>query len=411
MSPGSSLCVVCKGTKKLCGLEECPILLRTKSMFRIFYSVTRKPEVFGMTPPSSVVGEKGYPNVPVLYNIAPGGSEEKASLYEDPKAWQGRLGLKEIVEMRTSLLGGILKVPATDPWKLYEGEVSLALVSTKPVDSEVLLKRPPTLELTFDDIVRPSGLVSPLEKIRISSSPKIDRDIEKFIWEDLLARDAVVELYSRGKDVYLIERALSLGLLGLRKNRKLVPTRWAITAVDDAISNYLRKEVMRYEDISTIEIYRGEYLYNRFFVMLVPGTYEGYWVEVWYPRSIWASNSVEPEIGVAREKVSGEIVPPDGGFSAARLAVLEHLRRIKRRAKYIIVREVLPEYAVPVGNWHIRETVRTALLSKPFVARDYREASDFMESNLSSKAAIEAYRKVMREALSQRSLHEFFDIR
>nr|WP_256205084.1 hypothetical protein [Aeropyrum camini] len=51
----------------------------------------------------------------------------------------------------------------------------------------------------------------------------------------------------------------------------------------------------------------------------------------------------------------------DGGFSAAKLPVLEHLYSRGRRADVIIVREVLPQYYAPVGNWHIRETVKHAL--------------------------------------------------
>lgn len=411
MSPKSSLCVACKGVKMLCGLEECPILNRTRSIFNTFLNVTKKNEVIGPTPPSSIVGEKGYPVVSVIYNIAPKSEEKDPSFYDDPKAWHNKVDLKEIVKLRSSLLGGLMRVPATDPWRLYEGEVSLALLSLKPVDSEALLKRPPVLQLSFDSLTRPLGLISPLKKLRITDSPKIDRDLEKLIWDDVLAKQAIIELYSKGKDVYLIEKALSLGLIGIRKNRKLVPTRWAITAVDDTISEYLRKEILKFDAISEIRIYTGEYLHNKFLIVLLPGTYEGYWLEVWYPKSIWVQSSLEPAIAVAREKPNGEIIPQDGGFSAARLAVLEYLYKNRRKAKYIILREVMPEYLVPVGNWHIRETVRVALSSKPFIARDYKEAYSFIEENLQSKIAYRAFQNLMKEAISQKSLDEYISIK
>jgi len=407
MPPKASLCVLCKGTKKLCGLEECPLLARARGMLRTYVSVVRSKDVSGMTPPSSIVGERGYPNVAVLYNIAPSGSGDNPSFYDDPKSWHGKLDLKGIVEMRSNLLSGVLRVPASDPWRLYEGEISLALVSLKPVDSEVQLKKPPVLQLSFDSVVRPVGLLSPLERVRVSSSPKVDRDLERMIWDDVRAGEALVELYMKGKDVYLLERALSLGLLGAKRRRKLVPTRWAITAVDDSLSDYLRSKILGYETVGEILLYRGEYLHNRFLIALIPGSYEGYWIEVWYPRSIWALNSSEPEIGVVRENQWGEVSHMDGGYSAARLAVLEHLHRIRRKAKFIILREVLPEYIVPVGNWHIRETVRAALSSDPVKVRDLKELLSIVESSMLSREAADEFKRALREMLSQRSLDEY----
>ena len=55
----------------------------------------------------------------------------------------------------------------------------------------------------------------------------------------------------------------------------------------------------------------------------------------------------------------------DGGYMATRLAIVEHLYRRKRQAKAIIVREITRDYYAPVGNWHIRETSRQALVETP----------------------------------------------
>ena len=56
---------------------------------------------------------------------------------------------------------------------------------------------------------------------------------------DASAAVALVELYSSGISLDHISRLLSLGLLG--KKRKLVPTRWSITASDDMIGKELKK--------------------------------------------------------------------------------------------------------------------------------------------------------------------------
>jgi len=58
----------------------------------------------------------------------------------------------------------------------------------------------------------------------------------------LRAADAIMELYRRGVETSSVQRVLSVGMLGLKKNRKLVPTRWSISATDDVISGRLVKE-------------------------------------------------------------------------------------------------------------------------------------------------------------------------
>ena len=76
-----------------------------------------------------------------------------------------------------------------------------------------------------------------------ASSLSADQRIESAFYDgDLKASDAVVELYKKGVDSGSIHKVLSVGMLGLKKNRKLVPTRWSITAADDMISSRLVKE-------------------------------------------------------------------------------------------------------------------------------------------------------------------------
>jgi len=50
-----------------------------------------------------------------------------------------------------------------------------------------------------------------------------------------------------------------------------------------------------------------------------------------------------------------------GAYFAARLAVAEHLARRRRKAAAIVLREIHPEYVMPLGVWQIREGVREAL--------------------------------------------------
>ncbi|MFP3268088.1 MAG: hypothetical protein RXO29_00610 [Desulfurococcales archaeon] len=391
----------------MCGLRECPLLARSRGVFKAYSSVVEKLDIAAPSPPSAIVGEREYPLVPLIYNIVPESGIENASLYDNPKLWHGRLGLKEIVELRSSLLGGILKVSVSDPWKLYEKEISLAAVSLSPIETEARFRRPPTLKLSFDSVLRPNGLLSPVEKIKVNSSPKLDNNLERMIWDDVLAKDALVELFLKGTDVYLLERALSLGLLGKRNNKKLVPTRWAITAVDDTISEFIKRKIQEFKVINEINVFSGEYLYNRFVIILIPGTYEGAWIEIWHPKSIWAMNSSEAEVMISVDTIREGPLPPDGGFSAARLGVLEYLFNKRKTAKFIIIREVSPEYIVPVGNWHIRETVRNALKSTPTTVADYNELANVVEQKINSKVGVNLFKEMLKKMISQKSILDY----
>ncbi len=92
------------------------------------------------------------------------------------------------------------------------------------------------------------------------------------IFDDLSADRAVLELSGgAGVDVYTIIRAFSMGLLGgERRRRRLVPTRWAITAVDTIIGNDLLRRVRSMPWVTAHELYFTEYLWNRFAVLISP---------------------------------------------------------------------------------------------------------------------------------------------
>jgi hypothetical protein len=271
------------------------------------------------------------------------------------------------------MLAAGVRVKAGDPWFLYETELSLAAVSTRPVDSEALLKRQPVPRLVFNGVTKPVGPTAPARRIRVSGSPSIPGALEKAISDDLKAAEAVRSLYDRGVDVYTIQRALSLGLIGSGKRRRIVPTRWAITAVDDMASKHLRGKIRGFREASDTRVYYGEYLGNRFLVITMPGPGRIEWFETWHPAGIWTGEAARPVHWKVYESPLGYQSSSDGGFSAARLAVLESLARRGERADVVIVREILPSYYAPVGNWHIRETVRRALNSRPLAVNPTRK--------------------------------------
>ncbi len=353
------LCIKCKGARRLCGLSYCPLVSGFISRVEAIQSINGL-DVEGSTPPSLIVGEKGYPRIKIYYGIPPGIRGDRARIYDDPRSWFKRFSLEDIVRYRSKLLHIVLPVKVNDPYKLYENEVGLAVLSVKPVDTEAQLLKKPIPRLSFDSLTPPRGPSAPAKKILVTSNPVVSRSLEKIIWDDLRAEEAIIELYRSNIDFYTIVRALSIGFLGRIKQRRIVPTRWSITAVDSTISKKLLKHIRMFKSIDKIRVFYSEYLYNKYLVVLAPGGYRGMWIEVWQPHSLWNPHST-PSVLIVRDSYRGEPDIMDGGYLAARTSVLEYLYRIKRQARVLILREVMPQYMFPVGNWQIRLSIAHAL--------------------------------------------------
>ena len=355
------LCLVCKGYRNLCGLPRCPILERRLALSRVGRYING--HVDGSSPPSVVVGEVGYPVVKVMFNIPPNIHGINAAYYDDPSGWWGRLSLYDIIKLRSSMVAASMRIKVNETQALYDNELAPASVSEKPVDMEARLKGKLT-GLSINELLVPTPPAATALRINVSSDPKVPRVIDRLINDDAKASDAVWEAYKGGLSVYTLIRALSMGMLGERRRRRLVPTRWSITAVDSIIGGRLRGRVLSLPELSEELLFYGEYLGNRFIIMLRPGAYRARWIEVWYPSSALVTGK-DAVIHVVDEDYGGRFSEMDGGFYAARLPILEYLNKTGRTAEVVIFREVLPSYFVTVGNWHIRETVRRALENGP----------------------------------------------
>jgi len=356
----ATVCARCKGYKRLCGADTCPYLSRYRTL-RVVNELTTL-SVDGSTPPSILVGEKGYPRVSLFVAVPPQVHGEEARRFEDPRGWWGRLGLEDIVELRKNMVSGFVRVHVSDVDRvLYRMELGFVAVSTSPVDTEIELSKHPYPVMRALSKPLPLTPSAPAKSIKPSSNPRVDPAIDRVLNDDLDAFTAITYLYDRGVDVYTIQRALSVGLLGRRNRRKLVPTRWAITAVDRAVSRHLLSRVWGCDTVNTSALFFVEYLGNRFWIYITPGKYAIHWIEIWHPAAAYTATASSPVIVYNRERVSGSVDYLDGGFEAAKIGVLEFLSSLKRQAQVYILREVLPSYTIPVGNWHIRESVRQAL--------------------------------------------------
>ncbi len=377
-----TLCLSCRGARLLCGKGRCPLLIRASNLRRTVQMI-RGEDLEGTSPPGVFVGRFGYPKVNLGPLIPP--ERGDTSLFDRPESWLG-LPVDRIVSFRVSLVRASFRADVRRPWetgKLYEGTLEAAM-SSKPVDAEARLSSPPRASLLLDAEVQPMGPLAPVEDLRAvpaSWDPRLER---AYYDTDLRASEAVQELYEGGVDVSKIQRAFSVGAFGISSLRRLVPTRWSITAVDDIISARLRERAKTYDWISEHRVYSFEALGNRWVILMSPGvwTYES--IEAWYPGTTWNPTEDVAFVGDWEGPLGRTRYASMGGcYYAARLAVAEALERERRQARVLIQREIHRDQLMPLGVWLVRESVRAALRRRPVKFDTVEEALEEASRHLS----------------------------
>ncbi|MEM2394785.1 MAG: Nre family DNA repair protein, partial [Candidatus Bathyarchaeia archaeon] len=374
----SGLCVTCKGARFLCGKTRCPIVVKANFYLRSV-PLMQTEDIFGASPPSVFVGRIGYPYVYAGPLVPPVIAD--TSIYDLPEFWFGK-SIDEIVGFRSMLIRGKHRVHVQkfeDAGRIIEQTRELAL-AMNPVDVELILKKKPRGFIVLDDEVQPFGPSAPIRDLRVGNT-HWDHQIEKAYYDtDLKATEAVLELYQKGVLVTKIQRAFSMGAFGLKRNRRLVPTRWSITAVDSILSKYLMEKVKTFPEISEYRVYESRYLDNIFEVLMIPGRWSYEAIEAWYPGTVWNPYGRSIVMYSDWEGYEGRTTYAEigGCYYAARLAVCELLVKEQRQATVIVLREAHPGYIMPVGVWQVRENVRNAMRQKPFTFKTLDEALKFI---------------------------------
>jgi len=406
---GKGLCVACKGGKFLCGKTRCPLLVRANFYLKTM-PLIKGLDVDGASPPSVFVGRIGYPYVYAGPMVPP--VHEDTSLYDLPELWFGK-SMDEIVGFRSILIRGKHRVHVRrfeEAGKIMDKTRELAL-SVNPVDVELALTKPPRRNLVLDDEVQPFGPSAPIRDLRVGTA-SWDHQIEKAYYDtDLKAADAVRGLYENGVLVTKIQRSFSVGAFGLKQNRRLVPTRWSITAVDSILSKDLMEKIKTFPEINEYRICESRYLDNIFEVLMLPQAWSYEAMEAWYPGTIWNPSGRSVVLYSDWEGYEGRTTYADigGCYYAARLAVCELLTKERRQATVIVLREAHPGYIMPVGVWQVRENVRNAMRQTPLKFNTLDEALD----RIASQFQIPLQRwiqnsRLLQDALFQKRLTQYF---
>jgi hypothetical protein len=381
-----SLCLICRGSKLLCGKTRCPAILKLYSFLKV-KKIVDCDKMTGSSPPGIFVGRIGYPHVYAGPLVPPVLGD--TSLFDAPEQWTGRT-IDEIVGFRTNLIRGKFRVNVKKPFdneQFLSKTLEIAL-SKEPVDTEVTFRSKPSGRFLFDDDVQPMGPSALLEKVEIGSS-QTDSRIEKAYNDgDLKAAEALLDLYADGVSVSKIQRAFSIGAFGLKKQRTIVPTRWSITAVDSTISRKLiEDEIKGKKSINEYRVYEFNYLGNRFVILLTPSNWKYEWIEAWYPGTLWNPRGSNIAMGSDWEGYRGRTTYASlgGCYYAVRLAAAEFLAKERRQAGVIAMREIHPSFITPLGVWINRESVREAFRRAGKKFDTFKESLDYISSRFAIK--------------------------
>jgi DNA repair protein NreA len=403
-----SMCLRCRSAQLLCGRPVCPILVRYQAFARTMPMVGSS-YLDGSSPPGVFVGRYGYPKISIGPLVSP--LHGDTLLYDTPEDWVGR-SVSEVVGFRTMLVRGThqAKVTEADRPDRFVESLQLLSLSAASVEAEAQFRRPPRGHLSLSEATPPYGPSAPIDRLRLDVR-KVDQSLDRLASDtDALAGTAVQELYGRGVRVSRIQRAFSAGTLGRRGHRRLVPTRWSITAVDDILGKQNLEEVRDLPVLSEYWLYRYTALDNRWFLAFLPGAYRYESIEAWYPNTLWNPDSTQIVMIGDHEWNRGRTTYASigGCYYAARLATSEALVAAGRQAGVLVLREVHPGEILPLGVWNVREHVRAALQSRP---ERFTELSTLQE-RISETFAIPQDRWLRQSALlhdarTQRRLEEF----
>jgi len=386
----------------LCGKTRCPIMVKV-NYFLKSAPLMETENIDGVSPPSVFIGRIGYPYVYVGPLVPP--VHEDTAIYDLPEQWFGK-SMDEIVGFRSLLIRGKHQVNVTkvhDQGRILDQTRELALADTS-IETELNLTKKPRGSITLSDDVQPFGPSAPIRDLRVGNA-RYNQKIEKAYYDtDLRATPAIIELYKQGVNVTKIQKAFSVGAFGIEKNRRLVPTRWSITAVDDTISKSLAAQVKTFPEINEYRVYESIYLDNVFEILLLPQQWSYESMEAWYPGTVWNPNGSSVAIYSDWEGNNGRSTYASigGCYYSARLAVCEQLLKARRQATAIILREARPGYIMPIGVWQVRENVRNAMRQKPSRFNTLAQALQF----LSGKFEIPIQRWIAQSALLQKALFQ-----
>ncbi|MFZ2377377.1 MAG: Nre family DNA repair protein [Methanothrix sp.] len=374
----------------------------TASMYIPSQDVGRELE--GSTPPSVFIGSWNYPRIYAGPMISP--QHGDTMIMDRPESWiPEKKSQEEIIRYRLNLIRGKREMKVTELDCRFSEMLRDISLSATSIESEAQFIQAPR-GMSFSDEHTPFGPSAPLERFEIGNS-RWDRDLEKVYYDgDLKAADAVEDLHHSGLPFSSIQKAFSVGAMGTKKRRRLVPTRWSITACDSILGDRLLGSIRDYDPIDCCQVRESAGLNNYYAVILLPTTWQYEWMEAFLHIMGNEELMFSDFEGNGGKRGYSRV---GGCYYSCKMAVLEALAREKKQAGAIILREAYRGY-VPLGVFNVRENVRNAMQKKPLEFESLKAALGYVSTRLELpvKQFIRQSDLLREELKSQQTTLSFF---
>ncbi len=387
-------------------IEEIPQLKINKSF---------KTDFQGSSP-APFIGRFGYPQVNIGV-LSPQFSGD-TSHYDSPRLWsKENAAIGNIASMRYGLVNSRSQANVKE---IQRGSKFLEIVqevgmAKNAVELEVNLKQAPQLQFRPEKEIIPFGPQAAIKSARITANAKVDSRVERVVSDtDLKAAPAIISLYQKGFEESLLNKLLSVGGVGLKENRKFVPTRWSLTAVDDTIGKQLITEIKDFPS-GDYRTYFGGGWGNYYLILFFPEVWSYELFETYLASQVnpWSKDgymySTDYESYEGRKNYAEETA---GGYYGCRLSVLEKLKEVKRQGSCLALRFITSEYNVPLGVWVCREAARKSLQEKPLTFADQSLMIQYAEELIKRKFGFDLdlllkESKLLKTKKEQKTLIEF----
>ncbi len=385
---------------KTCGEPSC-------KKHEFFLGKTIKIDKFsGSTPPEIFVGKWNYPNV--YTGILSPQEHGDTQILSSHELWhKEKLPISKIMEFRNQLIYGRTQSYIKNPNTKFLSVMKEIAMTHKSISTSFFLKKPITKNTEAESRVPLIPKAAPVEKVQLEENAPVKEKIDYLVNDtEVKSVHAINELHKSNISTSTIIKILSAGLLGLKKNRKLVPTRWSITAVDDTISKTKLEKIRLFPEISEFHVFHADYVGNYYNFLLLPDKYSFEVLEISIKNPYSAGVWQDYESFFPRKKYADSVT---GAYYANRLALTEYLEKIKRQASCLVIREIRPEYYASCGVGILREISREAFSKSPEKFSTLNEALNNIQSRL--KQPITNYTNkswLLKNFGRQKKLNEFF---
>ena len=328
------------------------------------------------SPPGICVKSGKYPMLEAGF-LASNEPLEHLSIYDFPEAWQG-LDRDTIFTMRRHLYRFLLPVDARSlqPEGIVKPLQEIAL-SVRPiairVEGESL--QPRRLQLRNGQL--PSAGDVTIKSIELLSEPEISKVAERITEQDIPASEGIWRLLDYDYSLDQVVRLMSIGLLGKKNTRRILPSRSAYKATINAFIDRAIMELIESPSVSSYEIYVSTLFGDRFAVLLHPGE-----ARVDYLRMDLIGDNMTR--GFAFEGLRQYPTDPKTSVYSdhARFSVYKNLVRRNQRCHATIFHLSKEPRNQILGPWVARAGIQETLSSEPIRLDNRNNAIELLETLL-----------------------------